>query len=132
MSPSVQNVAAKKPSYMSGPVIRSPTHANDDKGVVCITVFIVIWLYFYCWVFNCEQCKTNCKYLPSLTVIALGFHKSFISSLIWNCTGALNSWPYCSLSQAHDNPWWLVDLSTKRTVTRVTIMTRVNCCGKQT
>ena len=43
-------------------------------------------------------------------------------------SGAIS--PYCTVSSTHDEPWWLVDLTTERVITRVEVQTRTDCCCK--
>ena len=43
-------------------------------------------------------------------------------------SGTANVAPYCAVSLAHDDPWWLVDLTAEKVITRVVLQTRTDCC----
>ena len=49
--------------------------------------------------------------------------KTLAKEVVFFAIGISHVWPYCTVSNSHDNPWWLVDLEEKRTITRVIIMT---------
>ena len=53
-------------------------------------------------------------------------------TLCCNCIGGFETnIIYCTSTQMQTDPWWYVDLGCERTVAKVTVTNRGDCCGER-